>query len=405
MPGVQCRENREQEVVRLWRSSHISEPSIGLYLEWVRRYRVYCDQYGLDETSELTEAGAIRFGQAYIGPRTKGPLSESSRFCARKALHAWAWALRSLGIGVPQWRQRQPAPVLSPLIEAYCHYRLSVCGVAQATLCRDIETVNAFLSSLRVRGKAVSRAAATDIDGFIVEISSHVSRSTAADTCSSLRAFLRFLQTTGRIHRDLASCVTAPRVRRPERPPRALPWTDVRRILQAVPRSQPPGKRDFAMLLVMATYGLGAAEVLGLHLDDVDWNAQVLRIRRPKTGVKIDLPLLPAVGSALAAYLEFERPNHAGGRRIFLSRGIPHEPITSGAIRHRIRHYAQRAGVTADLLGAHIFRHSYASRQIDSGADLKVVSDILGHRRPSSTSVYVRVAIRRLRMVALPVPS
>jgi len=331
-------------------------------------------------------------------------LRENSRFCARNALHAWAWALRTFGIGVPQWRQKEPAPSPSPLIEAYCHYRISVCGIAQATLCRDIKTANAFLSSLRVHGKAVSRVAAADIDGFIVEISSRVSRSTTADTCSSLRSFFRFLQATGRVHRDLAACVTAPRVRRPERPPRALPWTEVRRILQAISRSRPPGKRDFAMLLVMATYGLGAAEVLELHLDDVNWNTQVLRVRRPKTGVKIDLPLLPAVGRALAAYLKGERPNHAGTRRIFLSRGIPHEPITSGAIRHRIRHYAQRAGVTADVLGAHIFRHSHASRQIDSGADLKVVSDILGHRRPSSTSLYVRVAIRRLRMVALPVP-
>ena len=323
--GIQCRDVREQEVVRLWRKSHIGEPSIMLYLEWVRRYRVYCNQYGLDEISELSEAGAIQFGKAY-------------------------------------------------------------------------------LSSLRVRGTTVSRMAAADIDDFIVKISSHVSRSTTADTASSLKSFLRFLQATGRLHQDLAACVTTPRVRRPERPPRALPWTEVRRILKAIPQISPPGKRDFAMLLMMTTYGLGAAEVLGLRIEDVEWNTQVLRVRRPKTQIRVDLPLFPAVGKALGAYLKDERPNHASARSIFLSRGIPHEPITSGAIRHRIRHYARRAGVTADVFGAHIFRHSHASRQIDFGADLKVVSDILGHRRPSSTFLYVRVAFRRLRLVALPVP-
>ena len=83
---------------------------------------------------------------------------------------------------------------------------------------------------------------------------------------------------------------------------------------------------------------------------------------------------------------------------------MPYDPITSGALRHRIRHYARRAGVKAEVIGAHAFRHSHASRQIDTGAHLKVVSDILGHRRPSSTSVYIRVALRRLRSVALPVP-
>ena len=84
--------------------------------------------------------------------------------------------------------------------------------------------------------------------------------------------------------------------------------------------------------------------------------------------------------------------------------GSRYEPITSGAIRHRIRYYARLAGISTKVIGAHAFRHSHASRQIDSGANLKVVSDILGHRSSSSTSVYVRVALERLRVVALPVP-
>jgi len=83
---------------------------------------------------------------------------------------------------------------------------------------------------------------------------------------------------------------------------------------------------------------------------------------------------------------------------------IPYNPLTSGAIRHRIREYARKAGVSAKVIGAHAFRHTHASRQVDAGANLKVLSDILGHRRPSSTSVYVRVALRRLRGVTLPVP-
>ncbi|MCL4500147.1 MAG: tyrosine-type recombinase/integrase, partial [Chloroflexi bacterium] len=184
------------------------------------------------------------------------------------------------------------------------------------------------------------------------------------------RSFLRYLRMTGKLPRDLASGVMTPRIRLAERPPRALPWTDVRRILQSIPRSQPPGKRDFAMLLLMATYGLGAAEVLGLRLENVDWRAKVLRVRRPKTGVAIDLPLLSPVARALAAYLRRERPRADDERRSFLRTVMPYEPLTSGAIRHRIRQYARRVGVTAKVLGAHAFRHSHASRQIDTGANL-----------------------------------
>ena len=83
---------------------------------------------------------------------------------------------------------------------------------------------------------------------------------------------------------------------------------------------------------------------------------------------------------------------------------MPYEPMTSGAIRHRIQHYARLAGISTRVIGAHAFRHSHASRQIDAGANVKVVSEILGHRSSSSTSVYVRVALKRLRAVALPVP-
>jgi site-specific recombinase XerD len=158
------------------------------------------------------------------------------------------------------------------------------------------------------------------------------------------------------------------------------------------------------MLLMMATYGLGAAEVLSLHLEDVDWKGGLLRMRRPKTAALIELPLLPQVARAVTAYIKGERPPAEHTRRIFLRANMPYDGLTSGGIRHRIRYYAQQAGISAKVIGAHAFRHSHATRQVDAGANLKVVSDILGHRRSTSTSVYVRVALRRLRMVTLPVP-
>jgi integrase/recombinase XerD len=398
-----CCDDREREVVRLWKSSHLSPGSILLYLQWARRFRAYCNRCDLDEISHLTLDRVVRFADAYVGPR-KRVVAVSSRHAARNALHAWACALRALKVPVPQWRQKPPSTQLTPLLVAYCRHRQFHNGTTKGTLRRDTETANVFLSFLRSRRKAASRATVMDLDAFVAQLLTHMSRRTAATICSSLRSFLRFLQITGRLRRDLAARVISPRVGIAEQPPRALPWNQVRRILHSISLTRPPGKRDFAMLLLMATYGLGAAEVLGLSLEDVDWKSEVLRVRRTKTGMAIDLPLLPPVAKALIAYLHTERPRCAETRRVFLSTGMPHNPITRGAIRHRIRYYARQVGVTADVLGAHVFRHSHASRQIDSGANIKVVSDILGHRRPSSTSVYVRVALRRLRKVALPVP-
>jgi integrase/recombinase XerD len=375
-----------------------------IYLQWVRRFRAYCQQHQLDEASQLTRSGVIRFTHAYIGPRTKGPVAGATCRVAWKALHGWACALRALRISVPPWRAPRVPARLSPVLAAYCQYRRSHGGVAETTLRRDREVAQAFLALVQGRGKAVGQATVADLDAFVAQLSARLTGRSVADCCSALRAFLRFLRTTGRLGKDLAPWVVAPRLWPAERPPRALPWADVRRILRAIPPTPPPGRRDFAMLLLMATYGLGAAEVLGLHLEDVEWQAARLRVRRPKTGARLELPLLPPVARALAAYLQAERPPSAQGRRIFVRTLMPFDPLTSGAIRHRIRHYARQAGIGAPVIGAHAFRHSHASRQIDAGANVHVVGAILGHRRPSSTSVYVRVALRRLRAVALPVP-
>jgi integrase/recombinase XerD len=398
-------DNRERAVVSFWRRGHLSAGTVATYLQWVRRFRAYCEKRKLVETEQLTVAGVWRFTQAYRGPRLGArPSAQSSCDTATKAIHAWACALRALDIGVPPWRDTETPPSLPPLLEEYRRYRRAHNGVAESTLRRDIENAGVFLTLLHRRRKLVERATLADVDVFAQKLANRLSRRTVADACSSLRAFLRFLQVTGKLPFDLASGVIAPRYRIDEQPPRTLPWSDVRKILRSISRSEPPGKRDFAIVLLLATYGLGAAEVLALRLADLDWHAGILRVRRPKTNVHIELPLLPAVAKALTAYLRLERPPAKSVQFLFLRKNMPYERLTSAAIRHRVRLYARLARVPAKVIGAHAFRHSHASRQIDSGANVKIVSDILGHRSSSSTSVYVRVALKRLRTVALPVP-
>jgi integrase/recombinase XerD len=397
-------DDRERAVAAWWEKSNLSPGTIVVYLQWVRRFRKYCEGLKLAETGQLTEDGVRRFTRAYSGPRLKKRRgSLNTRNVANNALHGWACALAALGTPMPLWRERRQ-PRLSPLLEEYSHYRRAHNGISDGTLVRDVETAGGFLAQLSRGKKPVTAAALKDVDAFVQGLATRLSKRTVADACSSLRAFLRFLQITGRLATDLACGVIAPRYRTDEHPPRSLPWREVQRILHSISRSEAPGKRDFAIVLLLATYGLGAAEVLAIRLEDLDWRVGVLRVRRPKTGVPIELPLLPAIAKALTAYLRWERPPARSSGALFLRQNMPYEPITSAAIRHRVRHYARLAGIPAKVIGAHAFRHSHASRQIDSGANVKVVSDILGHRSSSSTSLYVRVALKRLRAVALPVP-
>jgi len=402
---VTASDDREPAVVGLWRKGHLSPGTILTYLQWIRRFRTYCQRKKLIEAEQLTAAGVRRFMRAYPGPRLMGRRSaQGSRDIARNALHAWACALRTLGMPLQPWRGHKPTRPLPRLLSEYCHYRRAHNGVSERTLVRDVETARGFLAQVQCGKKSMERSTLSDVDAFVQRLAGRMSKRTVADNCSSLRAFLRFLQITGRLPVDLAAGVIAPRYRTDEHPPRTLPWRDVQRILQSIGRSKPPGKRDFAIVLLLASYGLGAAEVLGIRLEDVDWQAGILRARRPKTNVPIELPLLPAIAKALTAYLRWERPPARSFHSLFLRKNMPYEPMTSAAIRHRIRHYARLAGISAKVIGAHAFRHSHASRQVDSGANIKVVSEILGHRSSSSTSVYVRVALNRLRAVALPVP-
>lgn len=404
MPTLVPRDDRERGVIAVWRESGLRDGVIAHYLIWVRRYRAHCRAQDIDEIAQLTLAHTLAFAESYVGRRRGAGVSKSTRRAARNALHAWSCALPLLDVAVPRWRPELTPPQLPALLRAYSEYRRSHRGVAPRTLKRDLNVAADFLRRLRSLRRTVAAMRVVDVDKYVENLSTRLGRSTVADNCSSLRCFLRFLHTTGRVPQDRASCVIAPRRRIDERPPRSLTWDAVRRILRAIPRDRSSGRRDFAMLLLMASYGLGGGEVVHLRLDDIDWRAHILRARRPKTAVPIELPLLPAVARAIAAYLRRGRPSHALGREIFVTSALPHRGLTTSALRHKIRKYARCAGIVTSKLGCHIFRHSHATRQIDAGAPPKIVSDILGHRRPSSTSVYVRLALQRLRTVALPVP-
>lgn len=377
---------------------------MAVYLRAVRRYRAYWRARGRDELEELTYVAVMAVVRSCVGLRSGRYITKPSSDVARNAMHAWSCALQVIGVSVPTWRSA-PAPQHWPaLVDAYGKYRRVHRGVSVRTLVRDQELASDFLRFLQSRGRRVAEVGVVDLDRFVSGMSARLARRTVAGLCSSLRCFLRFLRATGRLRRDLASCIVAPRFRSDERPPRALPWDTVRRILSGIRHDERCGRRDYAMFLLMAAYGLGAGEVIALRLNDIDWTTGVLCVRRPKTGTLTALPLLPGVGRALATYLRQSRPRTTETREIFVTMGLPHRALTGSALRHQARKYARRTGIVAARLGAHVFRHSHATRQIDMGAPAKVVSDILGHRRPSSTSVYVRLALRRLRAVGLPVP-
>jgi site-specific recombinase XerD len=302
-----------------------------------------------------------------------------------------------------------PAPDPPGRIEAkledYRTYLEEVRGLASSTLAQHLRTASQFLRHLEFEA-APSRLAALapgDIESFVRAAGVRLSRESLQHQVAHLRSFLRFLATRGETPSGLETQIDTPRVYRGERLPRALPWETVRALLDSIDRSTPIGRRDYAILLLIATYGLRAGEIVALTLDDVEWRAGRIRIVQRKTDTPLLLPLTDAVGEALLEYLRHGRPA-LPCRMIFLRHRAPAGVLKPTAVTEIFQAWSRRSGLAIPFQGPHCLRHSYAVHLLRQGVSLKTIGDVLGHRSAESTCVYLRLAVDDLRDAALPLP-
>jgi len=383
------------------RNKNHTENTIYGMLLWLKHYHKYCSKNGYDAKQQLSQKNVIRFALKYASK--KHVIKKNAIRGARAALHNWSKWLKVNNVYVPAWTPIQKLAPFAKLLTEYCIFRKRLRGVKDSSLEVECRQARRFLAELKKKKRDLSSTTVKDIDEFVLSVGKSVSLVTLANICTCLRPFFRFLYSTKRIPMNLAICIRSPKISRHENPPRGLPWQEVRRIINAIDQNTLIGKRDYAVFLLMASYGLASAEVRGLSLNDIDWHNGTLRIERSKTGVVTMLPLLGPVGEALASYIRSENKRLSSERHIFLRVLAPHSPISAFQLRCRFQYCAKEAGVTTTT-STHAFRHSHATRQVEKAAHPQVVSEILGHKNPKSLSVYVRVSLERLRTVSLPVP-
>jgi integrase/recombinase XerD len=230
----------------------------------------------------------------------------------------------------------------------------------------------------------------------------HRTRSKAM-TC--LRGFLRYLRWSGVCRDDLSRYVPRVPIWRAATLPDHLAWEDVRRLIASIDVSVHAGRRDRALLLLVATTGMRNGEIRRLHLGDVRWRRGEILLRRTKNRRERAVPLLQETGRALADYILRARPRVAD-RHIFLTHRPPfrHFRVSSG-VSALVRRHLGRLGVRTRWGGAHLLRHSLATQMVRQERPIKEVSDLLGHQSIEATSVYVKVALPQLASCALPFPS
>ncbi|MEI9425416.1 site-specific integrase [Mesorhizobium sp. Cs1299R1N1] len=241
----------------------------------------------------------------------------------------------------------------------------------------------------------------TLLSGFIAEYAPpRVSWSTVRNACGVLRVFLRYLHREGVLAKDLSSLVEFPQSYRHAGVPRSISWEQVEQVLAGIDRRSASGKRDYAMMMLLATYGLRAAEVATLTLDDIDWRNERLKIRDRKAGNTTTYPLSAAVGGAIIEYLKNGRPATTC-REVFMRCCAPHAPIGSAAVVCRAAHFIRKAGISVPRAGSHVLRHSCVQRLLNANFPLKHIGDYVGHRSASSTQIYGKIAVEQLREIAL----
>lgn len=311
--------------------------------------------------------------------------------------------LRGAGVVAPPRTARAGCPA-ERLADEYRHFLRKERGLDRATIYNYARHIDRFLCEQYGAGRVNLRALrAADITAFVRHQAPRHGRGWAAQMVTGLRSFFRFVRYRGRISVDLAAVVPAVASWTMASLPKHLPPGAVPRVLGACDRTTTRGRRDYALLLLLARLGLRAGEVVALQLDDIDWANAELTVRSKKGAGWARLPLPVEVGRAMAQYLAV-RPRSAY-RNVFVRDYAPYTPfVASGPVSVVVRKAIEKAGVKSARTGAHVFRHTLATQMLRRGATLDEIGQVLRHRDPDSTAIYAKVDVEGLGRLALPWP-
>lgn len=359
---------------RLWQLDHLSR--------WLEREQL--------RPEELTPA---RLEQFLAARRAAGYLT----WVSPRSLRVPLAFLREIGV-VPA-----PAAITTggPIDELLCEYRRYLefeRGLAPKTVEIFERVARMFLTEHDQEG-AVGRLTVADVTAFLARGCPSRSVSSAQQVVTALRSLLRCLHVTGEIELPLRWAVPGVADRRGLSLPRGLEPAVVLKLLASCDRRTLVGRRNYAVLLLMARLGLRAGEVAAMQLEDLDWHAGELLVRG-KGDRHARLPLPVNVGEALVSYLRW-RPRREC-RVVFLCVRAPLGPVNSSVVSQIVRVACDRAGL--ERVGAHRLRHTAATGMLRAGASLPEIAQVLRHERLETTVQYARIDRRALRELARPWP-
>lgn len=289
-------------------------------------------------------------------------------------------------------------------VAKYHRFLVDERALSPATAVSWVQYVEPLLLE-RFRDGAIELSALrpSDITAFVQRHARKHGSSYARKLVASMRSFLRYLHYKGLHDQDLAKVV--PKVARWSLStlPKYLPARDVKRVIAACDRRTAMGRRNYAILLLLARLGLRAGEVIRFSLDDIDWEHARMTVHG-KAGRSTQLPLPADVARAIATYIRRDRPR-CQCRAVFIRDHAPLAGLAKwNSISKIVKTALKTAGVNSARKGAHLLRHSLATDMLRQGASLDEIGEILRHRSPDTTAIYAKVDLNALRSLAVAWP-
>jgi len=350
------------------------------------------NQYGLMGRDQI-QAEAENWAKQHCGVETQ---VENRRIAKRQFVHiAMRW-LRLLG----KWTDPDRHPQFNDELNAFSQHLRSEQGYTDQTILTRKRALDVFFDWLTVRGCTLA-----DVTPAIIALyfSQHKTcnwkRATIAVYVQSLRSFFCFAGQRGWCVQGIDGSIQKPRIYSMAGLPEGPAWTDVQRLIARLDTDHSSHIRDRAVILLLAAYGLRIGEVCRLTVDDIDWQAEILHIKRLKRRRSQEYPLIAEVGNSILKYLREVRPR-TSHREIFLTLTTPHRPMMMSSLSTRIRVRVQALGLHLPHSGPHCLRHACASHLLSEGFSIKEIGDHLGHRSARSTQIYAKVDERGLREVS-----
>ena len=290
------------------------------------------------------------------------------------------------------------------LEEDFERYLAEERGLSMATRINYRPFVQRFLAAqFSVKPACFAKLNAGDVIRFIQSQAPDLSPKTAGLMASALRSFFRYLRYRGDITIDLAACVPPIAKWQFSSLPKFLQHQQVQQVLGQCDRRTARGRRDYAILLLLARLGLRACEIVNMTLDDIHWQAGEITIRGKGKRIAV-LPLPPDVGTAIADYLKKDHRAYST-RHVFIRMRAPRRGFASSpAISTIVARSLKRAGIDSPYKGAHLFRHTLATQMLRQGSSLADIGLLLRHRSLNTTTLYAKVDVMALRTLAQPWP-